>query len=162
MTGQKNGCVSDRFMISPIHGNLQADTVVVFQQIEIEEAMETNYGPVLRLFGVTRDGNSVLAHIHGFRPYFYVAAPPGFMNRDLEALRDAINVSRYGQGHSVVSQLTLQQVVPAATSPVVSCTIFNRKSLWGYRGDESVPFIKFTCADQKSLPKVKDKSFTVA
>ena len=27
---------------------------------------------VLRLFGVTKDGNSVSAHCRGFRPYFYV------------------------------------------------------------------------------------------
>lgn len=66
----------------------------VFQQIEIEEALEPAFGPVLRLFGVTQNGNSVLAHIHGFRPYFYVAAPAGFMNADLDRLKDAINVSR--------------------------------------------------------------------
>jgi DNA polymerase delta subunit 1 len=63
-----------------------------FQQIEIEEAVESGLGPTLRLFGVTQEGNSVLAHIHGFRPYFYVAAPPGFMNTDLDSLKDTINV----------------------------------------------------------------------
>ena len=31
--------------------------------------------PVLRLYGVTNDGYSVLAHIHGFTPYFYVSLP---------------------------------------------------------------------------------------
>lgn len=41
---------------------------------------------------------------------------------------------------------------------VVNCVILNRKSLWGYRGDEIVPFIKITCADPKCLPKVKDES----
>ena len=40
---------------------------------------------------------------------------------------------------------------------VVNCVILNRKSLWGYRGDEIVPFIKITCADPKCLPKVKDE-----
>ena len=38
---------------------------------------------------------------------------------------------------------------------MASCIILNRKSLWGYRGDEQVPFIKITCTDPKNLPKVK-------
>jgi len=42
---------------------------------------------------VTDNGNSVLANIHGFRPYFFVAAPSGFLNKDLEPLKDTINVS---------------------------------------------------------------------
>ena len=31
--------------------------------------------PVVRLYGVTRDGQSILANIHGFTPYFFVALP---------------------------------------------------------------------------------------
>ena len=64
-----------------------------FQQIDIEEHSEPKLGPTLRLFGVTDNGNSVLANIHGFRPYFFVAAPSGFLNKDLEPLKDTINVS---------------------------------------------------------------------
>ena len=33
--------------------------------------------PIIRLYGVTAEGQSVLAHIHGFTPYFYVSLPPG-------------------------------------------------------------------------------------
>jgi len=40
---------------------------------------------------------------------------------------------------------------------VLSCIIVNRKSLWGYRGDDTVPFIKITCTEPKAIPKVKDK-----
>jgi DNA polymerase delta subunit 1 len=68
-------------------------TISAFQQIEIEEAIEPKHGPTLRLFGVTQNGNSVLAHIHGFQPYFYIAAPSGFLNKDLEPFKDTINVS---------------------------------------------------------------------
>ena len=31
--------------------------------------------PVIRLYGSTREGQSVLAHIHGFTAYFYVLLP---------------------------------------------------------------------------------------
>lgn len=33
--------------------------------------------PIVRMFGVTDNGNSVCCHIHGFAPYFYVPAPNG-------------------------------------------------------------------------------------
>ncbi len=67
--------------------------ISAFQQIEIEEANDPRLGPTLRLFGVTQKGNSVLAHVWGFRPYFYVAAPSGFLNKDLDAFRETLNVS---------------------------------------------------------------------
>jgi DNA polymerase delta subunit 1 len=41
---------------------------------------------------------------------------------------------------------------------VLGCSIVNRKSLWSYRGEETVPFIKIICAEPKGIPKVKDKS----
>lgn len=33
--------------------------------------------PIVRMFGVTDNGNSVCCHIHGFAPYLYVPAPNG-------------------------------------------------------------------------------------
>ncbi len=34
--------------------------------------------PILRIFGVTEAGNSVMTHVHGFTPYFICDAPAGF------------------------------------------------------------------------------------
>ena len=34
--------------------------------------------PIVRMFGVTKLGNSVCCHVHGFHPYFYVPAPEKF------------------------------------------------------------------------------------
>lgn len=34
--------------------------------------------PVIRLYGVTDEGHSLFAHIHGFVPYFFISAPAGF------------------------------------------------------------------------------------
>ncbi len=34
--------------------------------------------PIVRMFGVTMEGNSILAYIHGFAPYLYVPAPANF------------------------------------------------------------------------------------
>ena len=38
--------------------------------------------PVLYMFGITMEGHSVLAHIHGFLPFFYVPAQQGFKEDD--------------------------------------------------------------------------------
>ncbi|TXT04989.1 hypothetical protein VHUM_03809 [Vanrija humicola] len=111
---------------------------LIFQQIEVTESTHAKHGTTLRLFGVTREGNSVLAQVWGFKPYFYVAAPSGFLSQDLGALKDTLNSSA------------------ATMTPVVSnCVIVNRKSLWSYKGDESVPFIKIVCTEPKAIPKVK-------
>lgn len=32
--------------------------------------------PIIRLYGSTKDGSSVLTYVHGFTSYFYVALPP--------------------------------------------------------------------------------------
>jgi DNA polymerase elongation subunit (family B) len=50
---------------------------------------------IVRMYGVTENGNSVLAHIYNFRPYLYAGVPenmPLFEN-DLQTLKAEINVS---------------------------------------------------------------------
>ena len=39
--------------------------------------------PIMRMFGVTDEGNSVCAHVHGFSPYFYVKCPQIFKEKHL-------------------------------------------------------------------------------
>lgn len=43
--------------------------------------------PIISIYGVTMDGNSVAAHIHGFAPYFYIRAPQGFRLEDCVTFR---------------------------------------------------------------------------
>ena len=38
-------------------------------------------------------------------------------------------------------------------------TLVNKRSLWGYRGDDWIPFIRIEVHDQRSLPKIRDKSY---
>ena len=44
---------------------------------------QTGLVPVIRMFGVTKTGNSVCCHIHGFSPYFYVNLPNSFSQHDI-------------------------------------------------------------------------------
>ena len=47
--------------------------------------------PIVQMYGVTMEGNSVLCHIHGFVPYFYVPAPSGFEHSHCGAFQDGLN-----------------------------------------------------------------------
>ena len=47
--------------------------------------------PIVRMYGVTMEGNSVLCHVHGFVPYFFVPAPQSFQDVQCSLFRDALN-----------------------------------------------------------------------
>lgn len=64
----------------------------VFQQIDIEEYIQPQVPPSIRMYGVTQEGFSVLVHVRGFLPYFYVHAPRGFRQDTCAALRTQLNV----------------------------------------------------------------------
>ncbi|KAI5122484.1 hypothetical protein M0805_001394 [Coniferiporia weirii] len=122
------------------HFDEKKDTIV-FQQIDIDiEGSAETGGVSLRMFGVTqlKDGHSVLAHVHDFLPYFYVPAPRGFTEDDLEIFTDELNRQCDGR--------TIDHV-----------EIIKRKSLWGYKGDDWVPFIKIFVQSPRSVPRVRDK-----
>ncbi|KAG7443660.1 uncharacterized protein BT62DRAFT_988235 [Guyanagaster necrorhizus] len=108
---------------------------LVFQQIDIDS---TNHGGsiCLRMFGVTEAGHSVLAYVTDFLPYFYVGQPRGFAEDDLDAFGSYLNTQ---VGYDVV----------------IKVEIIKRRSLWGYRGDDQVPFLKITITEPRSLPKVR-------
>ncbi|KAG6854025.1 DNA-directed DNA polymerase delta [Blastosporella zonata] len=113
---------------------------IVFQQIDVEESQEGNGQVTLRMFGVTEAGHSVLAHITDFLPYFYIAVPRGFSRDDIDSFQRYLNNI-------------------AANEPVRSIEWVEKRSLWGYRGDDWVSFLKLTISDPRSLPKVRDESF---
>lgn len=60
--------------------------------------------PILRMFGITKGGNSVAIHVHNFTPYFYVKVNPQLLNpspEDLTAIKDLLNKIQLPQsGHS--------------------------------------------------------------
>ncbi|KIP08801.1 hypothetical protein PHLGIDRAFT_103803 [Phlebiopsis gigantea 11061_1 CR5-6] len=110
-----------------------AEDALLFQQIDIEDANNSGGGPTLKMFGVTEAGNSVLATVTDFRPYFYVPAPRGFLETDCHAFRTYLSNS-------------------GATISNVS--LVNRRSLWGYKGDDWSPFIRIEVYDTKTVPKL--------
>lgn len=108
-----------------------------FQQIDIEESLDAS-GPVLRLFGVTEKGHSVLTHVTGFLPYFYVPAPNGFIQKHLRPFIRELETA-IGLGNAISDQTA----------------VVMRESLYGYQGNQKSPFVKIVINDPKNLPKVR-------
>ncbi|EPQ56433.1 hypothetical protein GLOTRDRAFT_120926 [Gloeophyllum trabeum ATCC 11539] len=111
--------------------NDRKDTII-FQQIDIEDSYES--GVTVRMYGVTETGHSVLAHVTDFLPYFYIPAPRGFTEADVGAFQIYLN---------------------NLTGGVRGAELARKRSLWGYKGDDWVMFIKLTIVDPKTLPKVR-------
>ncbi|KAJ2962042.1 hypothetical protein NQZ79_g2805 [Umbelopsis isabellina] len=113
---------------------------LVFQQIEADEYIDYRINrPVIRFFGVTSNGNSVVCHVQGFLPYFYVPAPVGFLPMHLEALKRALTSSIGIQDSVVNVELCLKQ------------------SIYGYHGQAKSPFIKITVNEPKMVPRARAK-----
>ncbi|KAH6561006.1 hypothetical protein BASA62_010170 [Batrachochytrium salamandrivorans] len=108
--------------LTPINHKVDS---IVFQQIEIDEYVGrtpstllskqhsldiSQESSLLRMFGITETGHSVVCHVHGFSPYFYVAAPQGFqalhVQQFVTSLDDAVlsgmNRSRSSSGRAVI------------------------------------------------------------
>ena len=56
--------------------------------------------PIIRVFGITMEGHSVMCHIHGFAPYFYVPAPENFQTAHCLSFKDALNQAVIGDMRS--------------------------------------------------------------
>lgn len=58
---------------------------------ETKSSLESS---IIRIYGATQEGHSVLVHVHGFRSYFYVMKPKAFnaTEKSIEQLRLALSV----------------------------------------------------------------------
>lgn len=75
---------------------------LVFQQIDLDyyegppmkEALTSNLKePIFRIYGVNEAGNSILAHLYGYVPYLYCAAPSNCKETELRRYADALNAA---------------------------------------------------------------------
>ncbi|KZS94329.1 hypothetical protein SISNIDRAFT_453212 [Sistotremastrum niveocremeum HHB9708] len=126
---------ADQWARPPLPDIKEKRDAIIFQQIDIEEYAEASGGMVIRMYGVTIDGHSVLANVSDFLPYFYVPVPRGLTLEDLGPLRDHINQK---QGHHVRK-----------------IEVVKKHTLLGYKGDDVPSFLKLTLAEQKSVPRIR-------
>ncbi|KAF6743062.1 delta DNA polymerase [Ephemerocybe angulata] len=115
--------------LAPINPKIQS---IIFQQIDVENSTDYSQGgTTLRMLGVTE-------HITEFLPYFYIQVPRGFTEDDIEGLKPHLN--NVSPGNDLVEKVT-------------------KRTLWGYKGDDWVPFLKLTIVEPKDLPKRRGLSY---
>ena len=110
---------------------------LIFQQVEVDhyiEKSEDDKGPVpiIRMFGVTVEGNSVCCHVLGFRPYIFIKTPQSLTKDNLEkfknamnkALLDDLNNNTFGVVEAVVTCEFVEKIVGnQASSSFVKITL---------------------------------------
>jgi DNA polymerase delta subunit 1 len=105
---------------------------------------------ILRLFGVTHEGRSVMACVHGFTPYLYVSFPPSmtFDDNDLGQLRVVLDEKVKEKARGQDKNLKQCILGIEKTQPM--------QSILGYHFNETKEFIKIYVAMPGLIPSVKN------
>ena len=125
---------------------------IVFQQLEVDHYVGSHVAgmpgpksgpcPVLRMYGVNMEGNSVLAHVHGFLPYLYVPAPAEDFNTE-----GCVNF-RFALNDVILKDMRSNR--DNIEDAVLNVEIVNRSSILGFHFNQQYPFLKITVV----LPKL--------
>ncbi|GCB59989.1 hypothetical protein scyTo_0014091 [Scyliorhinus torazame] len=129
---------------------------ITFQQVELEHYVGSYVAgmpgnkqgpvPVTRMFGITMEGNSVCCHVHGFMPYFYVKAPPGFGSEHLHDFQRELNVIVIKDMRSNKGNIM---------QAVLAVDICLKENMYGYGGNTKMPFLKITMALPRLIAPAK-------
>ncbi len=125
---------------------------IIFQQIDIDsytgEGREGMPGvsegpcPVMRMFGVTDNGVSIVCHIHGFAPYFYIQAPKNFQKENCKLYMDKLN-------RAVIRDMRSNE--EKIENAVLALEMVQKQSIYGFRGSEKLTFLKITMCLQRLI-----------
>lgn len=136
--------------LNPKHNNIE------FQQLDVDFYVGRHLQgmpgatigpvPIIRMFGITMQGNSVMAHIHGYTPYFFVPAQPGFKKEDCEKFKDTLNRVVKSDMRS-----NREDVVHA----VLAVDFVIKESIYGFHGNRKIPFLKITVAIPRLVAPAK-------
>ncbi|XP_046862075.1 DNA polymerase delta catalytic subunit-like [Xenia sp. Carnegie-2017] len=129
----------------------EANDNILFQQLDIDHYIGKPHPgmpgskvgpvPIARMYGITMEGNSVLCHVHGFVPYFFVPAPLHMKRDDCHLFKDALN-------KAVLKDMRSNK--DNVTQAVLAVDIHLKESIYGYHGNRKIPFLQITMA----LPKL--------
>ncbi len=112
--------------------------------------------PIVRFYGVTPQGNSVVVFVHGFTPYLYAACPKAFLGSEA-AMRQAINArllsdrqrgGRHGGGGGGGGEEGADMCLGVAIET-------DKRSILGYATDSEQAFFKIFVATPNQVPTVK-------
>ncbi|KAJ8299468.1 hypothetical protein KUTeg_023528 [Tegillarca granosa] len=102
--GPESESSNSKWSRPPVPDINPAKQKIVFQQIDVDYYTGRHFPgmpgskvgpvPIIRMYGVTMDGNSVMAHIHGYAPYFFIPAQPGFKEEHCRAFQITVALPR--------------------------------------------------------------------
>ena len=102
---------------------------------------ENTLASIMRIYGITEQGNSVTAHVHGFYPYFYIEMPREFKKENLSNFQKNLNKKVLADQGNRNSDITIA---------VLSVEIVKKQNIYGYTGKEFGNYLKITV----SLPSL--------
>jgi DNA polymerase delta subunit 1 len=134
----------------------QQQDAMTFQQVEVDQYYSQpdsrfhppgtrGEQPVIRLFGVTDNGNSVAVHVHGFQPYFYVPASK-------YALDDLALFSRELEKEV---QKRVKGMGGDQSKCVANVEIQKKQSMMHFQREEPQPFLKVTLTCPHMVTKTR-------
>ncbi|CAG4908999.1 unnamed protein product [Colias eurytheme] len=102
--------------------------------------------PVMRMYGITMEGNSVCCHVHGFTPYFYVTVPLNFGENQCSTLKSNLNKAMLEDLRSNKDNIR---------EAVLEVKLLKAKSIMYYKGDSEIMFAKISVALPKLIAAAK-------
>lgn len=129
---------------------------LVFQQIDIDhyngQPMPGMPGsqlapvPIMRMYGITMEGNSVCCHVHGFTPYFYVTVPINFTNSSCNELKSNLN-------KAILEDLRSNK--ESIREAALEVRLVKARSLMYYKGDNDITFARVSVALPRLIAAAK-------
>uniref|UniRef100_A0A8C5Q3P7 DNA polymerase n=1 Tax=Leptobrachium leishanense TaxID=445787 RepID=A0A8C5Q3P7_9ANUR len=148
--------VNPKWLRPPLPNIDPKEDAVCFQQIELDHYIGPSVPgmlgatngpvPIVRVFGITAEGNSVLCHIHGFAPYFYVPCQTGFKEEHLSDFKKHLN-------NVVIKDMRSNK--DSISQAVLAVDICMKESMYGYHGKRMIPFLKITMAFPRLIAPAK-------
>lgn len=130
-----------------------SQTALIFQQVDVDHyiakhldgmpGVDDSIGPIMRMYGITMEGHSVVAHIHGFTPYFYIEAPPGLKQEKLSKI------------HKKIKELALaEDSTKLVDEPILEVELVKKATIYGFENNIYIPYLKITVALPTYVGKV--------
>jgi DNA polymerase delta subunit 1 len=165
---------------------------ILFQHIETDyfntesKKFKFNYNgsrnrqvPVIRLYGVTECGQSILSRIWGFRPYFYIEIPNKLINNTKDIVEQIENINKemiikkieakmnesidnayFINDHQKVEELqnkleNKKEVIMKYVNSIQDTQVLQRTSIWNYQFNRNKKFLKIYTKLPNNVPQLR-------
>lgn len=152
--GPENRSTNAKWSRPPLRSIISSEDTIIFQQVDLdfyegppmkESLTSHRKEPIFRLYGVSESGNSILAHLYGYVPYFYCSAPTGVKISDLHKIKDALN---YATRAELKSKDTPDNVV-------LEVRLVTRENVYGFHNNRKAQFLQIDVLLPKHISAVK-------